>query len=234
MSEDYLAYKKSKLEEQNKEKEKLVSKRKIAAIFVITFFVCFVFVINVITRYGAKIDIEYGRAIQPSDGLPVMDGPFVRGSNQINNFIEDRKAQIDSRLKVLQLEEVAPSEARILGASKNKDKVVDVESYKKLVGEQKTKKQESEIAEPKKEEAPKPQAPPKVVVSKVLIGRYQGFDEARAAQETLKENSDTITFVRKMGEIYSLQVGSYVDENIAKSTANKYQEAGYSVWILQD
>ncbi len=230
MSEDYLEYKKNKLEEQNKEKDKRISKRKVAAIFFMTFAVCFLLVINKITRYGAKMDIEYGRAIQPSGGLPDMDGPFVRGSSPRNDFIDDRKNEIDSRLKVLQLEETAPSEARILGSSK--DKVLDIENYKKLIEEQKVKKEE-EVVAPKTEEAPKP-PPPKVIISKVLIGRYHSFDEARAAQNELKEDNGTITFIRKMGEIYSLQVGSYNEEATAQNIANKYYEAGYSVWILQD
>jgi len=234
--EDYLAYKKNKLKEQNEEKEKRISKRVIAVIFLVTFVVCFFVVMNAITKYGAKIDIEYGRAIQPSSGTLDMDGPFVKGTSPMNDFIDDRKTQIDSRLKVLQLEETAPSEARIVGS--NKDKVLDIENYKKLIGEQKAQK-EAEVVKlaQQREEAVKPAPPPpppKVIVSKVLIGRYNSFDEARLAQNNLKEDNGTITFIRKMGEIYSLQVGSYTEETAAQNIANKYHEAGHSVWILQD
>lgn len=232
MSEDYLAYKKNKLKEQAEEKEKKISKKRAGIIFLATFAICFLLVINLIIRYSAKIDIEYGRAIKTNDGLPDMDGPFVRGSNPISDFIDDKKSQIDSRLKIIHLEETAPSESRVLGA--NKDRVLDIDHYKKLMEEEVQKETETLKATPKTVETPKPAPPPKVIVSKVLIGRYNSFDEARLAQNQLKEDNGAITFIRKMGEIYALQVGLYADETAAQNIANKYQESGYSVWILQD
>ncbi len=230
MNDDYLAYKKNKLEREAGERK--ISKRKVAFIFLITFCAFFLLVIHAITKYGGKIDIEYGRAIQPNDGLPDMDGPFVKGSNPISDVIDDRKTLIDSRLKVLQLEETAPSEARIIGKNVEKT-VLDMEHYRKLIEEEKHRSEikTAQNQPPPQSEVPKP---PKIVMSKVLIGHYNNFEDARYAQNQLKETSGAVTFIRKMGEIYALQVGSYSDEAVAQTMVNKYSALNYPVWVLQD
>lgn len=177
------------------------------------------------------MDIEYGRSMHSKGSIENVDDPYVKGANPISDFIEERKNQIDIRLRLIQLEETAPNEAKVI--DKNKEKtVLDMEHYKALLEEEKIQK-ELEAA-PKTETVEKP-APKEVkpAFSKVLIGRYQSFEEAKEAQAELKAENGTTTFIRKMGDIYSLQIGSYTNENLAQEVADKYS-GKYSVWILQD
>lgn len=220
--EDYLSYKKNKMA---KESDKGQIKKAVLWVFVLTFTFCFMVVINVTSRYGRKMDIEYGRALSTKNVN--ANDPYVKGINPITEFIDDRKNQVDIRLRLLQLEETAPNEAKIIDKNREKD-VLDPAHFKSLLEE------EEKAAHAPKVEAPeKPTTEAKPVFSKVLIGRYRSFDEAKEAQNELREASGAVTFIRKMGDIYSLQVGSYTNEGIAQEVADKYS-GNYPVWILQN
>ena len=73
-----------------------------------------------------------------------------------------------------------------------------------------------------------------IVMSKVLIGRYGTFDEAQKLQNQIKSKNPSLQpFVRKVGNVFSVQMGSYQDFNIAKSQAQILKSNGYDVWIYQ-
>ena len=72
------------------------------------------------------------------------------------------------------------------------------------------------------------------IMSKVLIGRYETLEEAQKAQETLKLNNPSLApYVKKVGNVFAIQTGSYQDFNIAKSHAQALSAKGYDVWIYQ-
>lgn len=69
-----------------------------------------------------------------------------------------------------------------------------------------------------------------VIVTKVLVGKYATMDEAKQAQS---EMSDTPSFVKKINGFYTLQVGSFDNYEVAKTTAGKLKSRGYSAWLYQ-
>ena len=72
------------------------------------------------------------------------------------------------------------------------------------------------------------------ILSKVLVGRYQTFEEANILQNDIKKRNPGLTpFVRKVGNVYSVQMGSYQDFAIAKEQASKLRAKGFDVWIYQ-
>ena len=72
------------------------------------------------------------------------------------------------------------------------------------------------------------------VYSKVLIGKYETFEDARSAQDAVREvNRGTTPFIRKVGDIYALQVGSYQDLEVAKQVASRFRAENFDVWIYQ-
>ena len=72
------------------------------------------------------------------------------------------------------------------------------------------------------------------IMSKVLIGRYMTFEEAQKLQTQIKaKNSSLQPFVRKVGNVFSVQMGSYQDFSIAKKHAQVLRNQGFDVWIYQ-
>lgn len=226
-SPDYLTYKKSKIQ-QGKAKARASRLRVSLWIFVITFLVMFAIVVQVVRKYSTRIDIEYGRnqsdVIQETDNLIISQG-----------FGEEAKRAIDKRLKLIQLEENAPNEAKILSQEKEKDEVIDLEEFAKIrQGNPEKKEGEIETQVDSRNVAKSPVSEIQVIYSKVLIGKYATLNEARTAQTQLRaQNTGATPFIRKVGDIYALQVGSYRDIDIARSIASKYRDENYDVWILQ-
>ena len=71
-------------------------------------------------------------------------------------------------------------------------------------------------------------------MSKVLIGRYQTLEEARAMQNTLKAQFSQLSpYVKKVGSVYCVQMGSFQDFTVARRQAQSLQAQGYDVWIYQ-
>ena len=72
------------------------------------------------------------------------------------------------------------------------------------------------------------------IMSKVLVGKYATLEEAQAAQVSIKANNSNLSpYVKKIGEIYAVQTGSYQDFNVAKVQAQNLKSKGYEVWIYQ-
>ncbi len=216
MKQDYLAYKKKKLIEAPEEIEKPSSgKRKYIALGVIVFIAFFVFTLFVLTAiFGSKVDIEYGK-------MKSTDEPYALNDDSVVSGEFDGKYTIDARLKQLQIEETTPTISQ-----KEKDEKILSAQIKKL-GKEKNKNSD-------KNENIAPQEEQKIVYSKVLLGRYSSFEEAKEAQAKLRQNSGVEAFVRKMGNIYALQVGSYMNQDQAQNVAMQFSNMDYQVWILED
>ena len=72
------------------------------------------------------------------------------------------------------------------------------------------------------------------IMSKVLIGHYATFDEAQKMQNQIKAKNPTLQpFVRKVGGVFSVQMGSYQDFSVAKTQAQFLSSKGLDVWIYQ-
>ncbi len=233
-SPDYLTYKKSKINPQ-KEHNKRTSKFRIALwIFIITFSVIFAIVVQVVRKYATRIDIEYDRN---------MDSAAKQADSSIltQGFGSDTKRLIDKRLKLIQLEENAPNEAKIISNENENNEVIDLEQFAQIkessanqdegfIDKEIDTKQSHEMGEKTINTNPSNIA----VYSKVLIGKYATFEDARAAQDSVREvNQGTTPFIRKVGDIYALQVGSYQDLNTAKQIASKFRAQDFDVWIYQ-
>ena len=156
-------------------------------------------------------------------------------------FGNEAKKLIDNRLKLIQLEENAPSEAKIISNEKNDNEVIDLEQYAKLKEEAsgsdvvplgasiETTTNSATTNKPISMNEANVE-----VYSKVLIGKYETFEDARSAQDAVREvNRGTTPFIRKVGDIYALQVGSYQDLEVAKQVASRFRAENFDVWIYQ-
>lgn len=229
-SPDYLTYKKNKA--ANEEKKPNMSRTRVALwVFLITFSVIFAIVVQIVRRYSTKIDIEYGRNQEAKESDTILS----------QGFGADVKHMIDKRLRLIQLEETAPSEAKVVEKEKDDTEVIDFESFEKIKEDSlqheddavSIKKIETKT-EKEMEPAQSTGASDIVTYSKVLIGKYPSFEEARAAQDEVRNiNQGSTPFIRKVGDVYALQVGSFQDISVARNVAAKFRAANFDVWIYQ-
>lgn len=234
-SPDYLTYKKSKISPAQAANRRMSKLRIAVWIFVITFSVMFAIVVQVVRKYATKIDIEYGKN---QSGASIQQGD---DSILSQGFGSETKKAIDKRLKLIQLEENAPNEAKVI--TDNKDEVIDLEQFAKIKESGKLEDDDEvtikkiDTKTPDDMGAAKTSTPLQsdiAVYSKVLIGKYPTFEDARAAQDSVRAlNQGTTPFIRKVGDIYALQVGSYQDLNTARQVASKFRAANFDVWIYQ-
>ena len=248
---DYFAYKKSKMQTELKKQNKTISKFNfLIQLFFATFVVIFIIVVVAIMKYSAKMDIEYTKGdFSYSNSEPSS----ISGYNTVDYDDEQRK--IDKRLMLIQQEENAPSEAKIIQSDKQKKEQVispeHIENSKKIdkMEKIKAKNKESEtsanrlndVIDEVKHFAGKAPIPKKTsfdenvtISSKVLVGRFSSFDEAAKLQSDIKAKESSLSpFVRKVGDVYSVQMGSYQDFHTAKTQAQKLKSYGFDVWIYQ-
>ena len=271
-SSDYLTYKKSKMnptrvQRVEKRKEKV---RRIFKLSLVTFCIMFICVVIFIKKYAKRVDIEYGRhgmdVTQQNSSAGVNDGYF-------NDTYDPDKSTIDKRLILIQEEENAPSESRVLPQDRDKNEVMNLEHFEMLKSNVEDDIDEdvpSQKEEVNTQAAQKPQQAqqnnstgtlmPKIPQSaaevqdidavpqgnfapielapkaniKVLIGKYSTFDDAKTAQTAMKNSKARIApFIRRVGNVYSLQIGSYSNMDVARSVAGSYGREGFDVWIYQ-
>ena len=272
-SDDYFTYKRNKMRHNPPPKQgKPISKFNfLFQLFVATFVVIFILIVLFIMKFSTKVDIEYTRG-----DLADLDS----NGNYSNTYYEEdsKREKIDKRLVLIQQEENAPSEAKIISDNKNnevidpqiieennkidkkhslefkkkqeqkqqlqKEKIQTEEKTEQTINEEKTSApvpkilQKQTLKETTKEAQEdlelKPLQSNVTIMSKVLIGRYQTLEEARAMQTTLKGQFAQLSpYVKKVGSIYSVQMGSYQDFSIARKHAQSLQAQGYEVWIYQ-
>lgn len=264
-SSDYLTYKKSRMNPGRvKRVEKRVEKAKrVFKLSLVTFCIMFVCVVFFIKKYAKRVDIEYGR-----QGVEVAEEGTKVNLNENFEFDSDKRT-IDKRLILIQEEENAPSESRILPQDRDKNEVMNLEHFERLKSNDDEIEFEEETPEPPKpapvqpsntQAQPNTTAPalpsarqneasaPKVETQgafapielppraniKVLIGRYATFEEAKTAQNAIKNSKARIApFIKKVDNVYSLQLGSYSNMDVARSIAGSYAKEGFDVWIYQ-
>lgn len=249
-SSGYFAYKKNKLQSELKEARKPISRISfLCQLFIATFVVMFIIIVITIMKYSSKMDIEYTKG-----ELQFVNSTLTNTAGHNVSYSDDdiRQRKIDKRLILIQQEENAPSEARIINKPKTQLEVIDsshVEKNKKL---EKIEKQEklNKLNEEKNSKLTTIMEEVKLqkkipvennyvdnnvtVMSKVLLGRYSTFEEAQKMQKQIKANNASLQpFVKKVGNVYCVQMGSYQDFAQAKIHAQKLSAKGLDVWIYQ-
>ncbi|MBE7706923.1 MAG: SPOR domain-containing protein [Cyanobacteria bacterium SIG30] len=224
---DYLAYKKAKqqyVEETKKAKRSDYKKLKILfLIFSLTFIFCFLTIMNVSNNLSTKLDIE------EEQNVMVLD----------ENNSEEQKGSIDKRLEMLYDEEIGLSTARAINKKEDEimsqDKADEIKKSDEEIAKTETvKEQENLNIELNNEKIEETYTP---VFTRVLVGKYATIEEAKSAQDYIRtvEGFETASpFIRKMGDFYSIQVGSYTNSDVAKSVAEKLSNSNYHVWILEN
>jgi hypothetical protein len=151
-------------------------------------------------------------------------------------------------------EEVAPSKAKVIEKSDDPN-VIDMNSYREMINSKKEEAEEEtrmpEKMQEKESSSEKVVLAPKIplkaqniepkqeipVYIRVFVGRYKTLDEAREAQaniNSIPQFSYVSLFIRKIGEVYTIQIGSYTNKQVAKTTALKFGNAGYNVWMIEN
>ena len=249
---DYFAYKKNKLENEPQPTKKPISKFNfLLQLFIATFIIMFIVIVIAIMKYSSRVDIEYA---QGELSLSNNDAQ----SNVTGYDVEDKQGKIDKRLLLIQQEENAPSEAKILTKHPGDVDVIDPNIVEKNNIIDKKAKLEQEknkpnLVIPEKEEnnlinaineiknhTKKPSEEPVnenkniTIMSKVLVGKFVSFEEAQNMQNEIKTKNPSLSpYVRKIGEVFSVQMGSYQDFDVAKRHAQTLKAQGLDVWIYQ-
>lgn len=271
-SSDYLTYKKSRMNPARVQRvEKRIEKiKRIFKLSVVTFCIMFAVVVVFIKKYAKRVDIEYGRhgaeiAKENQSGGATQGFSVSQGFG--DGYYDNDKRTIDKRLLLIQEEENAPSESRVLPQDRDKNEVMNLEHYEKLKSNREAEDAKAEEAPvPKKAEETKPQVHqaspqesgqggvhsaekpinieqqgvyspielPKPANIKVLVGRYSTFEEAKNAQTAMKNSKAKIApFIRKVDNVYSLQIGSYTNMDVARGVAGSFSMDGFDAWIYQ-
>ena len=247
-SSNYFAYKKNKIHQQGVRQEKKISKLNfLFQIFITTFIIMFIIIVVVIMKYSTKVDIEY------SKNAPLNNS--INSPQQEEEIYEEKQGKIDKRLILIQQEENAPYEAKII-EKQTPEEVIDpihLEQNKAIEHNEKLKENKTQKEDEKSFLKPKITNPIEelgnnsnktadetslnkniTIMSKVLIGRYSTLEEAQKAQSEIKSlNIGATPFVKKVGDVFSVQMGSYQDFSVAKIQAHILKAKGYDVWIYQ-
>ena len=245
-SSGYFAYKKNKIQREIETHKKPISRLNfLFQLFVATFIIIFIMIVVGIMKYSSKVDIEY-----TVGELQLANGAINTIPSYNTSTDDEPQRKIDKRLMLIQQEENAPSEARILERPSANQEVISqahLENNKKLEKLEKQRKLEEQNKASKigaiiedvkmQKKIPVEQLTSDeniTVMSKVLIGRYTTFEDAQKLQNQIKAKNPSLQpFVRKVGNVFSVQMGSYQEFSVAKSHAQSLRSKGFDVWIYQ-
>lgn len=236
-SSNYFAYKKSKYRKDISQPPKPMSKINfLFQLFIATFIVMFIIIVISIMKYSSKMDIEYSKKeIKFNNNF----APNQQENLENQTFENEKQLKIDKRLLLIQQEENAPSEAKVIGAETKRSEVIDpvhLENNKKIEKEQ---KQHANTTQQTQETSPETSPIPTdsanvTIMSKVLVGRFSSFEDAQRLQGVIKAKDASLSpYVKKIGDVFTVQLGSYQDFNIAKNQARTLKAKGLDVWIYQ-
>lgn len=208
-SSDYLSYKKSKM---NPNRVKRVEKRnekikRIIKLSVLTFCVIFLCVVVFIKKYAKRVDIEYGR-----HGLSNVENAEEQTFGE--GYDADKRS-IDKRLTLIQEEENAPSESRVLDKDKDKNEVMNFEQFTRLKEESYT-DDLSEEERPVKQIAPEE---PKPVQKSAKTAEAQNANTPKLLPKMQSENSATSLSVTQNGDFTPVEA---VPQTSIKVLVGKY------------
>lgn len=240
---DYLTYKKRKQQTKfdTTTPRKAPKIKFIFRFFVVTFILTFIIIFYITQKYSAKIDVEYSSKANFND--------MAQSEENLDDIKKDNeKLTIDRRLIALYNDEIGLSKAKAV--NQTNDGAIDVEQFKKIQEGQeeiykepadakKTEKKVEKIA-PQVEESNFDEITnepvKKVTYTKILIGKYKNLTDAKMVQDQIRNSSDfenLTPFIRKIDDFYTIQIGSYMNAQVAKNIADKFKRANYNVWIVQ-
>lgn len=250
-SSGYFAYKKNKIQREIEQQKKPISRLSfLCQLFAATFTIIFIVLVIGFMKYSSKMDIEYSKGELQLTNSNYSVSPAYSITPSVAE--EERQRKIDDRLRKIQEQENAPSEAKIVEKPKDNHAVIahsHVEENKKIEKLEKQKKlQEQNEARNSKittiledvklqKKLPIETYEPsgnQTIMSKVLIGHYATFEDAQKMQNQIKAKNPTLQpFVKKVGGVFSVQMGSYQDFAVAKTQAQYLSSKGLDVWIYQ-
>lgn len=226
---DYLSY------DRYKKNKKNVGSKNVALKFVVTFLITLLVFTAIAKSLSPNVDVSIGNDSQ-TDAKDTGLG--------VKKFIDDR-------LKMIQMDDNS-SGASIPG-SENKPSLVknnnpddfsqepeekvsipkDNSGNEITDGEPVLKTTTKQPPRPSAKELSTPFATP--VSSKVVVGRYSTFEQAKVAQEILLDSGLDITpFVRQFNGAYTLQVGSYSTRTKAEELSSELQRNNFPARIIQE
>lgn len=227
---DYLSY------DRYKKKRKKENSKNNALTFVITFFVTLLFFTLIAKSLSPDIDVTIG----DDSGTDAKETGLG-----VKKFI-------DSRLKMIQMDDnsnsvpIKTDDRNTYGYNENFDSLSQETEEKINLPAKKTQNDNQEIEDdvpvqsthnPPPRPSSKDLSTPFVSTktSKVLVGRYATFEQAKVAQGILLDSGLNITpFVKDLGGSYTLQVGSYSNRAKAEEIASELQKNNFPARIVQE
>lgn len=224
---DYLTYDRYK-------KKKNANPNKRMYIFITTFFATLFIFTALVKSISPNVDVSIGDDSQTDakeSGLGV-------------------KKFIDERLKMIQMEDNGAGVSlnahepgsiwnSVQSQNKTTDKQTTAEEEKMNLPTKKSADSGVDIStpttppRPKSSDLSKPFESPKM--TKVFVGNYASFEQAKVAQGILIDAGLNITpFVKNMGDYYTLQVGSYSTRGKAESVASDLRQNNFPARVAQD
>lgn len=224
---DYLTY------DRYKENKKKVGSKNNIVTFVVTFFITLLVFTAVAKSLSPDVDVTIGNDSQ-TDAKDTGLG--------VKKFIDDR-------LKMIQMDD--NSSGVSLPADENKPSRFSTSDNSLQQPEEKvslpqdnlnnTQIEDEPIILNTKKQPPRPSAKDLSTqvstssTSKVIVGRYATFEQAKVAQEILLDSGLNITpFVRSYNGGYTLQVGSYSTRAKAEELSSQLQQNNFPARIIQE
>lgn len=226
---DYLTYDRYK-----KDKKKLGSKNNIVT-FVVTFFITLLVFTAVAKSLSPNVDVTIGS----DSGTDAKDTGLG-----VKKFIDDRLKMIqqDDNSSGISTQGNENKSSRFTSDGNLKDSQQESEEKISLPqNNQDNTAIDEEPITPVKKQPPRPSAKElsspsaSSVSSKVVVGRYATFEQAKVAQEILLDAGLNITpFVRSYNGAYTLQVGSYSTRAKAEEISSELQRNNFPARIIQE
>lgn len=224
---DYLTY------DRYKENKKKVGSKNNIVTFVVTFFITLLVFTAIAKSLSPDVDVTIGTDSQ-TDAKDTGLG--------VKKFIDDR-------LKMIQMDDNSAGVS--LPADENKPSRFSTSDNSLPQPEEKvslpqdnsnnTQIEDEPIILNTKKQPPRPSAKDlstqvsTASTSKVIVGRYATFEQAKVAQEILLDSGLNITpFVRSYNGGYTLQVGSYSTRAKAEELSSQLQQNNFPARIIQE
>lgn len=224
---DYLTY------DRYKENKKKVGSKNNIVTFVVTFFITLLVFTAIAKSLSPDVDVTIGTDSQ-TDAKDTGLG--------VKKFIDDR-------LKMIQMDDNSAGVS--LPSDENKPSRFSTSDNSLQQPEEKvslpqdnsnnTQIEDEPIILNTKKQPPRPSAKDLSTqvstssTSKVIVGRYATFEQAKVAQEILLDSGLNITpFVRSYNGGYTLQVGSYSTRTKAEELSSQLQQNNFPARIIQE
>lgn len=204
--------------------EKKNNKNKIFFIFVLTFIIVFILVIQVAQILAPSVDVEIGDS-SADDAMNAQKE-------------EEMEKMIDERLKWIQFEDNNATTPEAEQTAQDAEKLL--EEGNKGNTDVTAKEIKAPEVQPHdimkdsiKPHTPKPEAGQ--TLNKVLIGTYATVEQAIEAQNNIVDlNLGITSSIKDMGGSFTLQAGAFTNRAKAEELASKLSEHGIACRIVQE